>query len=68
MFDAAGALFALALAAFLAGEALALLDPSLGPTASERVRRWAGAHGWRRLLLGAALALVYLHIVYEWPW
>jgi len=66
--DPAGILLGLAVALFLAGEALALLDPSLGDTASERVRRWAGAHGWRRLLLGAALALTYMHIIHRWPW
>lgn len=28
----------------------------------------AGDDGWRRLLLGAALALTYMHIIHRWPW
>ena len=68
MNDPVGLLLGLALAAFLVGEALALLDPSLGDTASERVRRWAGVSVWRRLSIGAGLALTWLHIIYRWPW
>ena len=68
MTDPAGALLVLGVVVFLVGEALALLDPSAGETASERVRRWAWARPWRRLLLGLSLVLVFLHIVYEWPW
>lgn len=66
--DPVSALLALGVIVFSTGEALALLDPRFGATASERVRAWARKAPGRKAALGAGLLLLFTHIVYEWPW
>ena len=66
--DPVGLLLWVSAIVFLLGEALALLDPRLGRTASERGRSWARSAPWRPVALGAGLLLLFTHIVYAWPW
>lgn len=68
MTDPVGWLLALGLAVLVAAELLALAAPPLGLTLSARVRRLVGASRGRRIGLAAVLAILYTHIVYEWPW
>lgn len=66
--DLVGLLLWVSVIVFLLGEALALLDPRFGKTASERVRSWARSAPWRPVALGAGLLLLFTHIIYAWPW
>lgn len=66
--DLVNVLLAIGLIVFSVGEVLALLDPRLGATASERVRAWVRKAPGRKAALGAGLLLLFTHIVYEWPW